>query len=106
MKAPAFSEPSPLQRWVHHLGGSPLSVDSECGDTATRREGEMVPSFCGAMGVAGWVVMLLVWGVLIAAVVWGITRLFPDSTNATVPAPPLQRHREDAQPPLVESHRH
>jgi hypothetical protein len=40
----------------------------------------MFPSFCGAMGVAGWLVMLLVWGALIAAAVWGITRLFPDRT--------------------------
>jgi hypothetical protein len=65
----------------------------------------MFPSFCSAMGVAGWLVMLLVWGALIAAVVWGITRLFPDRTEATVPAPPRQRHGEDVEPPLVESHR-
>jgi hypothetical protein len=65
----------------------------------------MFPSFCGAMGAAGWLVMLLVWGVLIAAVVWGIARLFPDRTDATVPEP-RQRHGEDVEAPLVESHRH
>ena len=66
----------------------------------------MFPSFCGAMGVAGWLVMLLVWAALIAAVVWGITRLFPDRPDATVPTPPRQRHGADVEPPLAESHRH
>ena len=66
----------------------------------------MVSSFCGAMGVAGWLIMLLAWAALIAAVVWGIARLFPDRADATVPAPPRQRHGEDAEAPLAESHRH
>jgi H+/Cl- antiporter ClcA len=66
----------------------------------------MVSSFCGAMGVAGWLIMLLLWGGLIAAVVWGVSRLFPDRAGATVPAPPRQRHGEDAEAPLAESHRH
>ncbi|MFI7544825.1 hypothetical protein [Actinoplanes sp. NPDC049599] len=77
-----------------------MTVYSECVPT---REGEMVPSFCGAMGLAGWLVMLLVWTALIAAVVWGITRLFPDRKQATAPTPPRRREREDVEPPLVES---
>ncbi|GAA0467133.1 hypothetical protein Aca07nite_71470 [Actinoplanes capillaceus] len=63
----------------------------------------MVPSFCGATGLAGWLIMLLVWVVLIAAVVWGITRLFPDRNEATAPAQPRQRQGEDDVSPLVES---
>jgi hypothetical protein len=66
----------------------------------------MVSSFCGAMGVAGWLIMLLAWAALIAAVVWGIARLFPDRPDATVPAPPRQRPSEDVEAPLVEPHRH
>ena len=63
----------------------------------------MFPSFCGAMGLAGWLVMLLVWGVLIAVAVWGVTRLFPDRTDT--PTPPRQRQGEDVVPPLVDTNR-
>ncbi|MEV0901604.1 hypothetical protein [Actinoplanes sp. NPDC049802] len=66
----------------------------------------MVSSFCGAMGVAGWLVMLLVWVALIAAVVWGITRLFPDRADPGASALPRQRDNEDAEPQLVNAHRH
>lgn len=65
----------------------------------------MFPSFCGAMGVAGWLIMLLVWAALIAALVWGITRLLPDRADTAVPTPPHQRPGGDVEPPLVESHR-
>jgi hypothetical protein len=37
----------------------------------------MFASYCSTMGVAGWLVMLTFWSVLIAVVVWGVTRLFP-----------------------------
>ena len=51
----------------------------------------MFPNFCGAMGFAGWLVMLLVWTGLIALVVWAITHLFPDRPDPTPPALPQPR---------------
>ncbi|GAA0466876.1 hypothetical protein Aca07nite_71830 [Actinoplanes capillaceus] len=63
----------------------------------------MFSSFCGAMGLAGWLVMLLFWVALIAAVVWGITRLFPDRSEVTVLAQPGQHQGEDVVSSLVES---
>lgn len=38
----------------------------------------MIPSFCGAMGLTGWMAMLVVWTSLVALAVWAIARLFPD----------------------------
>ncbi len=61
----------------------------------------MFPHFCGAMGVAGWLVMLLVWTGLIGLVVWAVTRLFPCRPR---PAPPQPRQPDDA-PSLIESAR-
>jgi hypothetical protein len=52
----------------------------------------MFPSFFGVIGVAGWLVMLLVWTGLVALVVWTITRLFPDRPRPTPPAWPQRRH--------------
>ena len=43
--------------------------------------------------------------VLIAGVVWGITRLFPDRNQTSVPPPPQQHEDEDVAPPLIDSHR-
>jgi hypothetical protein len=69
----------------------------------------MFPAFCGAIGVAGWVVMLLVWTAAVGLAVWGITRLFPDRTGPTPPALPPRHHVEppprqpDVEPPLTES---
>jgi uncharacterized membrane protein len=37
----------------------------------------MFPNACGAMGVTGWLLMLLLWAGLVALAVWGIARLFP-----------------------------
>ncbi len=37
--------------------------------------------WCGGMGVGGWLVMALLWGSLIAVVVWAVTRLFPASRS-------------------------
>ena len=49
----------------------------------------MFPTFCSPMGVAGWLLMLLLWGGLIALAVWGIARLFPDRAVPTgSPLPP------------------
>jgi hypothetical protein len=33
------------------------------------------------MGVVGWVCVVLLWAALVAVVVWGITRLFPERTG-------------------------
>lgn len=62
----------------------------------------MIPNFCGAMGIAGWLVMLLAWTGLIALVVWAISRLFPNRPGPTTPA---QRRQPDDAPPLIESGR-
>ncbi|HET8661691.1 MAG TPA: hypothetical protein VFM55_22190 [Micromonosporaceae bacterium] len=49
----------------------------------------MFPSFCGAMGFAGWLFMLVFWAGLVALVVWGVARLFPDrSVPVELPRPP------------------
>ncbi len=56
----------------------------------------MFPNVCGAMGLTGWLVMLLVWTGLIALVVWAITRLFPDPPGPTPPQLPQPRQPDDA----------
>jgi putative membrane protein len=33
--------------------------------------------WCGGMGVGGWLLMALLWGGLLAVVVWAVIRLFP-----------------------------
>jgi len=33
--------------------------------------------WCGGMGAVGWLLMALLWGGLLAVIVWAITRLFP-----------------------------
>ncbi len=33
--------------------------------------------WCGGMGAAGWLLMALLWGGLLAVIVWAITRIFP-----------------------------
>lgn len=43
----------------------------------------MFPGFCGAPGFAGWLAMVLLWVGVIAAVVWGIARLFPQRPAAS-----------------------
>lgn len=68
----------------------------------------MLPSFCGAMGTAGWLVMLLMWGALIAVVVWAITRLFPDRTTPTPPPPqppPPPPQSDKAAEPIISTGR-
>ena len=61
----------------------------------------MFPNLCAAMGFASWLVILLVWTGLIALVVWGITRLFPDRPP---PVPPQPRKPDDRRS-LIESGR-
>lgn len=48
----------------------------------------MFPGYCSAMGLAGWLVTLLVWAALVSLAVWGIARLFPSRDAAEQPAPP------------------
>jgi len=64
----------------------------------------MFPNFCGAMGFAGWLVMLVVWAGLVALMVWGVARLFPDRPGPTGPTVP-KRRQPDAPPSLIESGR-
>ena len=33
--------------------------------------------WCGQMGIAGWVGMIAVWAVVVGALIWGVSRLFP-----------------------------
>lgn len=33
--------------------------------------------WCGQMGAAGWIGMVALWVVVLAAVIWAVTRLFP-----------------------------
>jgi hypothetical protein len=63
----------------------------------------MFPTFCGAIGLAGWLVMLLVWVGLVSLMVWGIARLFPDHPRTTGPAVSKAHNPDDAPKSLVES---
>jgi hypothetical protein len=65
----------------------------------------MFPNFCGAMGVAGWLVMLLVWTGLIALVVWAITRLFPGRPSPNPPQLLQPRQPDDAASPIKSGRR-
>lgn len=64
-------------------------------------------SYCGGMGLVGWLLMITFWAALIGLVVWAITRLFPDrapipySRDRRPPAP-LSAGREDARRVLDE----
>ena len=54
----------------------------------------MYPSFCGEMGFAGWLTMLVLWTGLVALVVWVVAKLFPGQApspaNPPGPGAPLQ----------------
>jgi hypothetical protein len=63
----------------------------------------MFPTFCGAMGIAGWVAMVLVWTAAVGLAVWAIARLFPDRTGPPPPAPPPSPRQPQVEPPLTES---
>ena len=65
----------------------------------------MFPVYCGAMGFAGWIVMLLVWAALVALVVWGIARLFPDRPRTGASTDAGGRTAEDSPSEPVESGR-
>ena len=42
--------------------------------------------YCAGLGVGGWLLMIGFWGVLIAVVVWAVTRLFPSTPAPGAPA--------------------
>ena len=37
--------------------------------------------WCGQMGAGGWLAMIAFWVVVVAIVVWGVSRLFPAQTE-------------------------
>jgi hypothetical protein len=41
--------------------------------------------YCAGPGVGGWLLMIGFWGLLIAVVVWAVTRLFPATPSRSVP---------------------
>ena len=41
--------------------------------------------YCAGLGVGGWLLMIGFWGVLIAVVVWAVTRLFPSTPIRGMP---------------------
>lgn len=53
----------------------------------------MFPNYCGAMGFAGWMLMLLLWAGLVFLAVGGIARLFPGSRRGRDPALPPDQER-------------
>jgi hypothetical protein len=63
----------------------------------------MFPNFCGATGMVGWLVMVVVWAGLIGLAVWGITRLFPSRPGPVEPTVPQPRQADDVSPSLVDS---
>lgn len=65
----------------------------------------MFPNYCTAMGLAGWLVTLLLWAGLVSLAVWGIARLLPDHNRRTHPTIPPARRPEDTPDPLADSDR-
>lgn len=65
----------------------------------------MFPNYCTAMGLAGWLLMLLIWSGLVFLAVCGIARLFPDKRRGTDPALPPAGGSEDPPNSIVESGR-
>ena len=45
----------------------------------------MFGGYCAGWGVAGWVLMIGLWGGLLAVVVWAVTRIFPSATRRDDP---------------------
>jgi putative membrane protein len=41
----------------------------------------MFGGYCAGLGVAGWVLMIGLWGGLLAVVVWAVTRIFPSAAR-------------------------
>jgi hypothetical protein len=52
----------------------------------------MFGGYCAGLGVAGWALMIGLWGGLLAVVVWAVARLFPSSARGD-DQDPLDRHR-------------
>ena len=41
----------------------------------------MFGGYCAGWGVAGWVLMIGLWGGFLAVVVWAVTRIFPSAAR-------------------------
>jgi hypothetical protein len=57
----------------------------------------MWSSFFPLISVTAWIVCVLMWAVLVAAVFWGITRLLPRSPRRSVPTGRLLPRQRDRQ---------
>ncbi|MEU7872201.1 hypothetical protein [Dactylosporangium sp. NPDC049140] len=53
----------------------------------------MFPAYCSALGLTGWLLMLGLWVAVVALVVWGVTRLFPDRRRTGPPPSPAADER-------------
>ena len=52
----------------------------------------MFGGYCAGLGVAGWALMIGLWGGLLAVVVWAVARLFPSGTRRVDDQDSLDRH--------------
>jgi putative membrane protein len=52
----------------------------------------MFSGYCAGLGVAGWVLMVGLWGGFLAVVVWAVTRIFPSATRRDDAEDRLDRH--------------
>ena len=52
----------------------------------------MFGGYCAGLGVAGWALMIGLWGGLLAVVVWAVARLFPSGTRPRGDKDSLDRH--------------
>lgn len=47
-------------------------------------------SWCGGMGVGGWLVMLLFWGAFLGLAVWAVTRMFTPAGSSQTSDDPME----------------
>jgi hypothetical protein len=52
----------------------------------------MFGGYGAGLGLAGWALMIGLWGGLLAVVVWAVARLFPSGTNRGDDKDPVDRH--------------
>jgi hypothetical protein len=52
----------------------------------------MFSGYCAGLGVADWVLMILLWGAFLAVVVWAVTRMFPSAGRRDDAEGGLDRH--------------
>ena len=46
-------------------------------------------SWCGGMGIAGWLAMLVFWATFLGLAIWAVTRMFPTARTRNVSADSL-----------------